>query len=79
MTIKELQEESFECARQHGWHDPVHVPEKLVLIHSEVSEALEDYRNDNMDLYFQNTKPCGFGSELADIMIRVADLAQCLM
>lgn len=83
MTIKKLQLQSYECAKQHGWHDPVHVPEKLALIHSEVSEVLEEYRNDNMKLYWENVgpvglKPCGFGIELADIMIRVADLAQCL-
>lgn len=78
MTIKQLQLESYKCAEQHGWHDSVHIPEKLAAIHSEVSEAFEDFRDDNMDLYFQNTKPCGFGVELGDILIRVADLAQCL-
>lgn len=75
MTIQELMEESFTIADSKGWHDPVHIPEKLCLIHSEVSEALEDYRNNKMKRYYKGEKSCGFGSELADIFIRVADLA----
>jgi NTP pyrophosphatase (non-canonical NTP hydrolase) len=53
------------------------IPEKLCLIHSEVSEALEDYRNGAMGegLYEGSEKPQGFPSELADIVIRVFDLA----
>lgn len=78
MTIKQLQFDSFICAEQHGWHETVHISEKLAAIHSEVSEAFEDFRDDMMDLYWEEPKPCGFGIELADILIRVADLAQCL-
>jgi NTP pyrophosphatase (non-canonical NTP hydrolase) len=43
------------------------IPEKLALIHSEVSEALEAYRNHDME---------NFAEELADVMIRTMDLAQ---
>ncbi len=45
------------------------------LIHSEVSEALEDYRTGTMyALRTDKGKPIGFPSELADIVIRVGDL-----
>lgn len=44
-----------------------HIPEKLALIHSEVSEALEAYRDNDMQL---------LGEELADIIIRTMDLAE---
>lgn len=54
------------------------IPEKLALIHSEVSEALEDYRNGFLKLNIENGKPVGFPSELADIVIRVYDLAGAL-
>ena len=55
------------------------IPEKLALIHSEVSEALEDYRDGAMVTTVGETgKPVGFPSELADIVIRVCDLAGAL-
>lgn len=56
------------------------IPEKLALIHSEVSEALECYRDGDMFPFVEaeNGKPTGFPSELADIVIRVCDLAGAL-
>lgn len=49
-SIGEWQEMVHQNARDHGWWDGVEnkdprvIPEKLCLIHSEVSEALECYR-----------------------------------
>ena len=52
----------------------------LALIHSEVSEALEDARNGNMgsETMLVNSKPVGFPSELADIVIRVGDISHAM-
>lgn len=45
-TLKELAIMVHNNAKLHGWWDkPREFPELLALIHSEVSEALEEYRN----------------------------------
>ena len=79
MTLNELSESAHKNAVAHGFYEtPPSIPERLALIHSEVSEALEDYRDGNMAPAFRaDGKPIGFPSELADIIIRVADLAGC--
>lgn len=82
MQIRELQRIAYENSKAHGFHDePPNVPEKLCLIHEEVSEALGEYRSGRMSLWFAapgNLKPEGFGVELADTVIRIADLAESL-
>lgn len=76
MTIYELMRESWETSDTKGWHAGTRsLPEELALIHSEVSEALEAYR-DNLpmrDIVNIDGKPEGVAIELADVMIRVAD------
>lgn len=85
MTTKtqEIFDDCYRLAAAKGWWDGIQRPLqpetiafKLALIHSEVSEALECVRNGEMLSRFRDDgKPEGFPSELADIVIRVADLA----
>lgn len=59
-------------------------PEKLALIHSEISEGLESIRSGAVDLYHHVPdvnhcpKPEGLIAELADAVIRCYDLAAAL-
>lgn len=77
MTLHDLIMDSHERALRKGWwvdREP-NIAEKLALIHSEVSEALEAYRDGDMGTSIsEKGKPEGFEVELADIVIRVADL-----
>ena len=81
MTIENLIKESLQTAKSKGWWDDPdrNVGELLALIHSEVSEALEVYRVKGKDSIGENWldergKPEGFTVELADVIIRIADL-----
>ena len=77
LGLERLVVEAGDMAARKGFHDlrPT-FGDRLALIHSEVSEALEAYR-DTGHLHGwrrEDGKPEGVPSELADIVIRVADL-----
>lgn len=80
MTINELVIEAHGTAKSKGWHDTQrNLGEALALIHSEISEALEEARRGTslteISYHANNPdKPEGFGVELADAVIRIADL-----
>jgi NTP pyrophosphatase (non-canonical NTP hydrolase) len=86
MCLEEIQTACHYLAREKGfWDKKRNVPEMLALIHAEVSEALEEYRKDRMELWWSlpngdagEFKPEGFGVELADAVIRILDLAEGL-
>lgn len=71
MKISDWQKETHQNAVAHGWYDgdTRGIPELLCLIHSEVSEALEAHRENDWD---------GFKEELADVAIRLFDMAEYL-
>ena len=82
MHIREMAIAAFNNSEQKGFHrgaENQNIPTKLALIHAEVSEALEDHRDGKIETTFDdNGKPHGFAQELADIVIRVGDLAEML-
>jgi NTP pyrophosphatase (non-canonical NTP hydrolase) len=67
---------AHENALDKGWWEEDRTfGELVVLMHSELSEAIEDYRNGKAfaEIYFEGDKPCGIPIELADCIIRIFD------
>lgn len=81
-SMKELIKDIHENAKAHGWHDTERsFGEIIALIHSELSEALEEYRKDHYEneIYYDTAnpgKPEGIPVELADVIIRIFDYCE---
>lgn len=89
-TISELQERAYRQSADKGFHDYIPTErrsvlslnaERIALMHSELSEALEELRSSRApnETYYGELdfslvkKPEGVPSELADVVIRVLD------
>ena len=80
MGINELAMLINATAHEKGWYDgPDGLPvernfgEVIALMHSELSEALEAWRDGKDFIYYGRGKPEGWAVELADCVIRIFD------
>ena len=78
-ALVDIAEHVYSVAVEKGWYEDgqANFPEKIALVHSELSETLEEYRNGHgyQDIYYADSgKPEGIAVELADAVIRIFDM-----
>ncbi|SCW87819.1 hypothetical protein SAMN04487970_11032 [Paenibacillus tianmuensis] len=75
-SIDEFVQAAHDNAIDKGWYEePRTFGEVIALMHSELSEALEEHRDGRgfREIYYEGEKPCGIPVELADTVIRIFD------
>ncbi len=75
-TIRELTAEIRADNIEKGWRDDLNTwGEYIALLHTEISEILENFRDRGLTSYTTATgKPDDIGSEVADCVIRLFDM-----
>ena len=79
--LRALQTYVHALAVENGWYEPAKsVAEAIALMHSELSEALEEHRNAGKPHVYEGEdgKPEGLGIEFADCVIRILDTCEFL-
>lgn len=80
MRIKDLSRMAYENAKAKGFHrdnDDTQVGTRLMLIVSELAEAMEEHRKGKgaNEVYYVDGKPEGVPVELADALISICDFS----
>lgn len=74
MDINETAREIYKTAEEKGWHEKSNpIPEVLMKMVCELSEAMEEYRDNTPELYTKDGKPEGIAVEMVDCVIRIMD------
>lgn len=76
-VFDEIQAEVHETAKEKGWYDEKrNLGELIALTHGELSEALEAIRKNTWEMSEKIPDYTEFEEELADVIIRVMDMAE---
>ncbi len=73
--LRDFQKRVHALATNNGFWKEVNLGEKCALIHSEVSELLEVYRKPGLQFSTKVPALSAEAEEMADILIRLLDLA----